>query len=656
MANRVFRVRMRGLRGPGLTSEQQGQVDEAVGVSRRAFRAGTLAEREAIPTGQRVRGFQFLVTDIAPWRTFEWRLTGDLGGPKRDGAALGSNQWVGLYTPAEEKNLGIDFTGVLPAANVGGMTEANAAIDGLASIEIADFRAEALSSDASPTVNLSWQIKGVQPTAQTVSWGASSIALAAGARSFTPKDWAAIKQLFVVSNSLGDSSDVANRWSQLLAADRGVTLYSTARYSSDARQVYRTGAEPLFLTVAGGVLPVGGSPASVSLINGLAPSNDASVNPASFLNTGSGDTGLTTNMSMAGTIIAGNVARHGTVSIPNGASTAYTIVQDAGGAAVTLTGPVQFIPDVSRQMASSDVIIWLGNNYFYSGVPNTYGDHTNPNMWVDLAKLVAAAQGNRVLMLPIIPSTAMTLGSEVYTAMLAANARTEAFFPSAIARDTAGRTLLQRLQASGNNSANDNSDIANGWVPRSLRTDALHLNAAGDAVAFAFVKEALARQVVPTPITQSTVFTLNARGTNPRTDAALADTAVAAVAPSPAAPILDGLQSGVDDINDTIDALAGDLPDILAWRTITANATAVANDRIYVDVSANPITLTLPAGGGVVTVRVKSPATNALTIAGNGHATPWDTVFPDYAGIQIRFELIGANWTFAQTYIEGLEA
>lgn len=215
-------------------------------------------------------------------------------------------------------------------------------------------------------------------------------------------------------------------------------------------------------------------------------------------------------------------------------------MQDAGAAALPLTGPVLFIPDIAKQIETSDLILWTGNNYYYSGVGNQFGDYTNPQMWVDMARIVAAAAGNRVLILPILPAADEpadgtpnpNVPGDAYhlrSARAAANARTEALFPTAIARDAAGRTLLKRLQDSGNGSANDNADVAAGLTPRSLRTDALHLNAAGDAVVYAFVKEALARQTLPSPITQNTVFTLTATGTNPRTGADVRETAYAVV-------------------------------------------------------------------------------------------------------------------------------
>src|SRR5690606_13489814 len=157
-----------------------------------------------------------------------------------------------------------------------------------------------------------------------------------------------------------DSSDVTTRWSQLLAAQLGVDLVSVARYSSDARQVYRMGAAPLDLTIAGGKLPAtGAAPAAITHLNGLAPSADASVNPASFLN--AGDAGVTSGMSATGWIGDRPVI----VTLSNGAATDYKIAQTRPGAGeVTLSGPVRFIPDASMQFDGRLVLVQLGNNYF----------------------------------------------------------------------------------------------------------------------------------------------------------------------------------------------------------------------------------------------------------------------------------------------------
>lgn len=486
--------------------------------------SGTIAQRGGLAPEQLVNGLRYFVTDISPPRQFQWVTE---GATDPYGVTASEDGWVGLNTLGEIKNLGIDFTGTLPAANVEHLPTALSDVTSLFAIQIADFKAEALSIAASPLVNLSWGIKGTLPDSQAIAWGGHSVMLDGKARGFAPPDWSATKQVFVVGNSLSDVSQVTTRWSQLFASARDVNLVSVARYSSDASQVYRCGAAPIFLSISGGALPASGTSASITQINGAAPSSDLSVNPASFLNTG--DASLTVNCSMTGWI--GD--RHVTVSIPNAASTAYAVVQAGGGAAVTLPGAVLFIPDPSLQLDQSDVIIWMGNNYFYSGVANTYGDHTNPQLWIDLAAIVARARGNRVLMLPVIPdsSWATTGAGNPYAAMLAANARTESLFPAFVARDATGRTLLQRLQASGNGSTNDNADIAAGFVPRSLHAtgDTLHLNSAGDVVVEAFVAEAFAAQTLPPAITQGTTFTLVASGTQASTGTVARDTAVAAI-------------------------------------------------------------------------------------------------------------------------------
>lgn len=451
---------------------------------------GTITERNNRVggyTGWPKRGMRFLQTDVFPHVLWEYRLAGDPSGPWPSSATLTDDTWVSIPQASDLVALSID-----------------------------GFEALASSSDIDPAVTLRWSIRGTQPDTQTVSWGGTSITIPGSARSYVPKDWNAPKPLFVVGNSLSDATDQMDRWSRLLAARRGVLLYSVARYSSDWRQVYRAGVEPIYLTIEDDALPAGGTSAAITLINGRPPSDNpdaASGNPASFLTTG--DAGLTTGLSMAGTLIDGANTRHVTVSVPNGASTAYSIVADVGSAALTLSGAVLFIPDVAKRMSSSDVILWPGNNYYYTGQPGEFGDHVNFEMHRDMAKLVAGAQGNRVLILPVIPATTMALGSDLYNAMLAANARTESLYPTLYARSADGRDLIKYLQDHGDGSAGDNSDIANGWIPRSLRRagDPLHLNSAGDVVVADFVEEAFGRQSLPDPVTLDTAFALSATGT-----------------------------------------------------------------------------------------------------------------------------------------------
>lgn len=71
------------------------------------------------------------------------------------------------------------------------------------------------------------------------------------------------------------------------------------------------------------------------------------------------------------------------------------------------------------------------------------------------------------------PSAGFAIGTPTYTTWLATNAGIKAAFPSNYV-DT-----LALMQTHGDGSANDNSDIANGWWPRSLRIDDIHPNRIG---------------------------------------------------------------------------------------------------------------------------------------------------------------------------------
>jgi hypothetical protein len=505
--------------------------------------SGPIADRLGTTGPNLVNGQRYYTTDTTPPREFVWVTNGSVD---PNGNTATADGWVGLYTQAEIKNLGIGFTGLLPSANVQGLTAAYSDLAAIYAVKIGDFQATALTSATNPIVELTWAVNGVRPDSQTITWSGHSIILDGGARSFTPPDWTVAHTLTVFGNSLSDTTDDtsgADHWPNIVAPARGVALNNIARYSSDWSEVYRGGVSPILLTISGDVLPAGGTSASITLINGEAPTADLT-NPASFLSID--NAGITTGCTMTGWI----GARHVTVSVPNGGSAAYSVEQDAGGAAVTLAGAVQFIPDRALLVSSSDMVIWTGNNYFFSTVPNTYEDYTNPQMWVDMTGMVQAARGNRVLILPVIPDASWTTtgAGTPYTAMLSANARSEALFPSAVARDAAGRTLLQRLQASGNGSANDNADIAAGFTPRSLRIlngdgsiDTLHLSTvvnagalyAGQAVVAAFVEEAFAAQTDPPAVTQSTTFSLAISGTQVGTSTVTTDTAVATVEQAP---------------------------------------------------------------------------------------------------------------------------
>jgi hypothetical protein len=512
-------------------------------INQRMFRSGTLAQRGPTPFQNYPDGLYYYVTDLPQPRGFTYVYPGS---KDQYGVVNTADNpiWVGWYTPGEIKNLAIDPSGQLPQANVAGLGDAFSAYDsGALSIKVRGFRAAAASSVAPLSVVLSAQVDGPVDHS-VVSWAGYSVLLGASVREFIPPNWSASTSLFVAGNSLSDVTDVNNRWSQIYAAAKNLQLYSAARYSSDGRQPYRSGALPLDLTITdangNNVLPAGGTKGNVTAINGTTPDGG----DTSILTTG--DAGLTTGVTMPGTLVVGGVGLPATLSVPNAGSTVYSIQQNAGQPAVALTGPVRFVPYLAGKSAISRNVIWDGNNDFYSGVANRYGDFTNPDLWDKvLTPLVNDTRGQQAILLPIIPDSGwpvdgsaggavvdgVDLKTHLFSAMSAANARTETLWPDKVARDAQGRTLLQRLQAGGNGSANDNADIANGLVPRSLHrtNDTLHLNSAGDAIVAQFVDEAFARMTSPPAITADTLFAWSSYGTNPRTAAQTSDVAVSGI-------------------------------------------------------------------------------------------------------------------------------
>lgn len=422
----------------------------------------------------------------------------------------------------------------------------------LTAVEVADFRALAASTATNPSVNLSWAIKGGIPTGQTLSWDGYSVALDGLARSFTPPALDAILLARIVGNSIADTRDdngtTVTHWPTILGAAMGLTIVNDAAYSSDWVQLLRAGLTPIMLTISGGVLPAAGTSASITAINGVAPSASPS-DGVSFLSVG--DSTVLSGLTMTGWI--GD--RHVTVSVPNGGSAAYSVVQDAGGAAVTLDEPVLFIPDHALSNGKGVLINATGQNYFYASIQQTYQGHTgyfNSGAFVADAAFRASARGWPVLEWPVLPQAdwATTGAGNPYDAMTAFNALRETFAPQCKMRDAAGRTMLQRLQSAaiyGN--ADDAADIAAGLTPRSLRQknsdgsyDALHpsvlVNAgqtfSGQQVIADFVLEAIVVAIAtypPPAITQSTTFTLAATGST-STDTAVAVTELGDLAKS----------------------------------------------------------------------------------------------------------------------------
>jgi hypothetical protein len=384
----------------------------------------------------------------------------------------------------------------------------------LGETKIVGASALALSSGSRARVQIDAKVFGAKPDRFEISWRGYSVSVKS--LPFVLPDQAEVKDFVVSGNSIDDATDTP-KWHTILAARRGKQSHFTARYSSDGHQTFRAGLDELVFTFAGNLVAAGGTAKAIASINGNSP-----IDPTAgyaFLNTG--DANLTTGVTLPGILIdlQTGVTRHGVASIPNAASAAYSFTQDAGLSALTLSGPALFLPDIAAEFARCDNFCGIGNNLFYSGVPNAYGDFTNASLYRVIDKFAAAAQGQRFVTRDVLPAgewpadgSPNVIGgvdykTHMFAAMEAWNARNEANHPGSRPRSLPtsgfpnGRTALKYLQDHGNGSSADNAAIAQGKIPISLWSDGPHPNAAGQIVLADFYQEAMQRQALGTTVT-----------------------------------------------------------------------------------------------------------------------------------------------------------
>ncbi|NKI99577.1 hypothetical protein [Novosphingobium sp. SG707] len=470
--------------------------------SRAAYRiVADNTERAAIPAEERTYGLHVYVVDQA--RIYVWTQNG----------VAGADGWVGRTNQA-------DFNAIITAHDAnfahlqdeidtlnGTVSDLSSRISALEALRLLALSATALSTATHPPVALRWMLEGALVDYQTIEWGGWKFQVDGGARELTVADWSAPPAAMVMGDSISDPNGYGT-WPTTLAAALGLTLYAPARYNAGPRQAYRSGALPLYLTVAGNHLPAGGTSVSVTAINGAATATsdmtDAYLYPFGFLNTYSGDT-FTTGTSMTGTY----GGRRVTVSIPNGGSSAYSVVQDAGLDAVDIPAQSLFVPDFAAWLDRAELWIMMSNNYYYSGVA---GDHINPRVYDDIAAIISRARGQRIMLFGITGGPDSGAGTTVGTALRAFNDGLAARWPQYYVRDASGRDTLARLLAGGNGSSGDNADVAAGIIPRSLRiaADDPHLNSAGNAIIATLAQEYRALQTTPPAITLDTAITVTA--------------------------------------------------------------------------------------------------------------------------------------------------
>lgn len=509
MAHDVFRVRGRGLRGPGLTSEQQASITR---VQSAVLTVEDYGERFAkFPTpdyGDRVivkNAFQ--VSGIWYAREFEWRKAGSLD---LSGDPIAEDGWLGLRTPNEVANIENATEGVLPQDRVAGLVADLAALRdradfarlGLASFSVSPSQAEV--GDTITSLSFAWSVSGGVPNGQVIErsdgqrvwWlkggDTSAIAIAAGA---------APAGLLVV----GDSQSY-DKWEDDYAAALGLTLVRCAVYAQTSRkQALRVGGYDLALTLADNALPAAGSTGTVTAMNG-GPTTIA--NPDAILHAHTGDTA--THVIDGLLSVPGGTAHVRLTHAAGSSPDTVTIGRLDGGGAVTVTAGALFVPDFRAMLAGTHrVTIMVGHNSMSGSDP--VGSFAS--IRADIDAIMALRGANKVQLFAIYPGDTETA---LIPHILAFNQWLRDKYPGAFALDAAGRDLYQRLLASGNPTGQDATDRAAGRIPTSLQADDLHLNSAGNAVWTAFAGEDNSLHLAGVvPITATVSFTAKIRGAVP---------------------------------------------------------------------------------------------------------------------------------------------
>lgn len=158
------------------------------------------------------------------------------------------------------------------------------------------------------------------------------------------------------------------------------------------------------------------------------------------------------------------------------ASGNWTFTRDEPGSAHAVPSQVQFVPDDAETYEAYENWIWAGRN--------NAGNASQVKS--DIAAMIAPLDHSRYLVGAILTSAAD--GAGTVTAIQALNADLASIY------DDRFVDLYAILRSHGDGSANDTADISNGYIPRSLRSDDVHLNNAGYAiVAEAMVAATLAK-------------------------------------------------------------------------------------------------------------------------------------------------------------------
>lgn len=259
-----------------------------------------------------------------------------------------------------------------------------------------------------------------------VAWG-DSLTAGAGASS------SATRYPAVAGDSFSPVRDVSNQ---------GIGGQTSTQIAA------RMGAQPIEITVTGNEIPAsGGVAVTAKNINTL-------VNSGVF------------SGSMHGTV-AGVYGR-----ITTDASGNWTFTRSDAGSATACPADSVFVPALADTFNETTSWLWAGRNGAQSGY----------TVAGDIAAAAAMITTGRYLVGAILTSADDSAGN--ITALQALNASLASTYGSRFV------DLMAILQAANDGSANDLADIAAGYTPRSLRSDAVHLNDAGYAIVAAAWKNA----------------------------------------------------------------------------------------------------------------------------------------------------------------------
>jgi len=151
------------------------------------------------------------------------------------------------------------------------------------------------------------------------------------------------------------------------------------------------------------------------------------------------------------------------------ASGNWSFTRSVAGAAVAVPAGSRFFCAWGKSLRSLSAWLWLGRNGAQSGF----------TVLGDIAAAVGSLSHRRYLVGAIPPSAADSAGGIANLSAL--NGQLAGLYGARFV------DLVAALKGKANGSPEDTSDVAAGYIPRSLRSDHLHLNDAGyAAVAQAF--------------------------------------------------------------------------------------------------------------------------------------------------------------------------